>query len=235
VRDEKELRKIALRINARRISLAQQQHWIDHATAGLKKIEDEVASTTLTARNLAEQLDSLTAQKEDITNHVRRKLELKELDATTTNLMRLKNNRIKEEVRLQKKHNNFAIKNFEHNQVLDKLHQMRTGQGLALGQLYDPKPYRFAQQDLDSNSEIEADAEQETTSEETQAAEEAAYGEAGAEFEESSETEGESQTESDAQTEEYSVSEADSESDSYNENESEADVEGEAETEDSSE
>jgi len=56
----------------------------------LKKIEDEITSTTDTARSIAEQLDSLTAQKDDILNHVRRKLELKELDATTSNLMRLK-------------------------------------------------------------------------------------------------------------------------------------------------
>jgi hypothetical protein len=170
VKDEQELRKIALRINHRRVALRQQQHWIDSATEGLKKIETEISQTTSTARNLAEQLDALTAQKEDITNHVRRAVLLKELDRTSSNLMRLKNSRMKEEVRLQKKHNKFAIQNHEHNNVLKRLHTMRTKHGLALGKLEDPKPYRFAQVDMENEGEQEtqqegeqeAEAEQET-------------------------------------------------------------------------
>lgn len=143
-RDERALRQIALRINHRRVALRQQQHWIDSATEGLAKVKTEIATTSETARNLAEQLDALQAQRADIAHHVRRAALLKELDATSSNLMRLKNARMNEEVRLQKKHNEFAIENHEHNQVLDKLNHMRTKQGLALGKLHDPKPYRFA-------------------------------------------------------------------------------------------
>jgi len=198
VRDEKELRKIALRINHRRISLAQQTHWIDHATDGLKKIEHEIASTTDTARNLAEQLDALSAQKDDILNHVRRKLQLRELDNQSSTLMRLKNARMKEEIRLQKKHNQFAIKNYEHNQVLDKLNQMRTQQGLALGQLHDPKPYRFME--MDSNTEESEQAENESEQESDADAETEA--EAGAEAEDSSEEAAETETQTEAESEE---------------------------------
>jgi len=158
VKDERELRKIAFRINHRRKSLLQQQHWIDHASEGLKKIESEIATTTDTARNLASQLDTLNAQKEDIVSHVRRAIELKELDNTSTTLNRLKTARLAEEVRLQKKHNGFVIENHEQNEVLKKLHQMRTAQGLALGQLHDPKPYRFAQQGMEEASESEVEA-----------------------------------------------------------------------------
>lgn len=171
VKDEQELRKIALRINHRRVSLRQQQHWIDSATEGLKKIETEISQTTNTARNLAEQLDALTAQKEDITNHVRRAVLLKELDRTSSNLMRLKNSRMKEEIRLQKKHNSFALKNHEHNKVLDRLNTMRTKHGLALGKLDDPKPYRFAQVGMEeaateqNQQETEVDAEQQDAAE----------------------------------------------------------------------
>jgi hypothetical protein len=171
VKDEQELRKIALRINHRRISLRQQQHWIDSATEGLKKVETEISQTTNTARNLAEQLDALTAQKEDITNHVRRAVLLKELDRTSSNLMRLKNSRMKEEVRLQKKHNKFAIQNHEHNKVLKRLHTMRTKHGLALGKLKDPKPYRFAQVDMEQNEQGEQEQEQEQEQEGEQEAE----------------------------------------------------------------
>jgi hypothetical protein len=149
-KDLKELRKVAFRINHRRIALRQQQMWIDSAKEGLAKIEAEIKTTTDTAGNLAEQLDALTAQKEDITNHVKRAILLKELDQTSSNLMRLKNARMEEEVSLQKKHNNFAIKNHEHNQVLDKLAKMRQIKGLALGKIDDPKPYRFAQAGLDA-------------------------------------------------------------------------------------
>lgn len=161
-KDELELRKIAVRINHRRVSLRQQQHWIDSATEGLRKIETEIVQTTNTARNLAEQLDALTAQKEDITNHVRRAVLLKELDITSSNLMRLKDSRMKEEVTLQKKHNKFAIRNHEHNRVLARLHEMRTKNGLALGKLADPKPYRFVQQGLDAATETQNTASNES-------------------------------------------------------------------------
>jgi len=171
VKDEQELRKIALRINHRRVSLRQQQHWIDSATEGLKKIETEISQTTATARNLAEQLDALTAQKEDITNHVRRAVLLKELDRTSSNLMRLKNSRMKEEVRLQKKHNGFAVQNHEHNKVLKRLHTMRTKGGLALGKLEDPKPYRFAQVGMEEATEGETETEQEGEAEQETEAE----------------------------------------------------------------
>lgn len=172
VKGEQELRKIALRINHRRVSLRQQQHWIDSAREGLERMEREIASTTQNAQNLAEQLDALHAQRQDIVNHVRRAVLLKELDQTSSNLMRLKNARMKEEVSLQQKHNEFALKNHEHNTVLGKLHDMRTKQGLALGKLEDPKPYRFAQEGLEAqepeqqslleisaDSEVDADAE----------------------------------------------------------------------------
>jgi hypothetical protein len=165
VKDELELRKIALRINHRRVSLRQQQHWIDAATEGLKRIETEIAATTNTARNLAEQADALQAQKEDITNHVRRQVLIKELDATSGNLMRLKNARMKEEVAAQKRHNARAIKNSEHNKVLERLHRMRTQQGLALGKLNDPKPYRFQQVEAEAETQTETEATQEADSE----------------------------------------------------------------------
>lgn len=158
-KDLKELRKVAFRINARRIALRQQQMWIDSAKDGLAKIEAEIRTTTDTAGNLAEQLDALTAQKEDITNHVKRAVLLKELDQTSSNLMRLKNARMEEEVSLQKKHNAFAVKNHAHNIVLDKLAKMRQTKGLALGKIDDPKPYRFAQAGLDAAAE-ETNAEQ---------------------------------------------------------------------------
>lgn len=153
VKGEQELRKIALRINHRRVSLRQQQHWIDSAREGLERMEREIASTTQNAQNLAEQLDALHAQRQDIVNHVRRAVLLNELDQTSSNLMRLKNARMKEEVALQQKHNDFALKNHEHNTVLGKLNDMRTKQGLALGKLEDPKPYRFAQQGLEAEAE----------------------------------------------------------------------------------
>lgn len=162
LKDEQELRRIALRINHRRVSLRQQQHWIDSATEALRKIETEIAQTTNTARNLAEEMDALTAQKEDITNHVKRAILLKELDRTSSNLMRLKDSRMQEEVELQKKHNKFALRNHEHNEILSKLHEMRTKHGLALGKLADPKPYRFAQQGLESKNEAQAETETET-------------------------------------------------------------------------
>jgi hypothetical protein len=162
VKDEKELRKIALRINHRRVSLRQQQHWIDAATEGLRKIEAEIASSTDTARNLAEQLDALTAQKNDITAHVRRAQLLKELDNSSSNLMRLKDARLAEEIDLQKKHNERAVRNAKHNDVLDKLNHMRTKNGLALGKLHDPKPYRFAQVGLEAAAEEQGQAEAES-------------------------------------------------------------------------
>jgi len=214
VRDEKELRKIALRINHRRTSLAQQSHWIDHATDGLKNIESEIASTTDTARNLAEQLDALTAQKDDILHHVRRKLQLRELDNQSSTLMRLKNARMKEEIRLQKKHNKFAIKNYEHNQVLEKLDKMRTQQGLALGQLHDPKPYRFME--VESNSEETQQADNEAEQE----AETEAEGEVESEDESTSEESAEAETEADAGAE--AEGEAEESSDEAAETEAEA-------------
>lgn len=198
VKDEQELRQIALRINHRRISLRQQQHWIDSAREGLAKVETEISQTTATARNLAEELDALTAQKEDITNHVRRAVLLKELDRTSSNLMRLKDSRMKEEVSLQKKHNKFAIRNHEHNQVLERLNSMRTKHGLALGKLADPKPYRFAQvgmeaaaeegntQEAEAETEVEAETEFETE------------GESEAEAETTQESEAEAETEVEA-------------------------------------
>lgn len=159
VRDERELRQIALRINHRRVSLKQQDHWIRSATEGLAKIEGEIASTKETAANLARQLDALEAQKADITAHARRQVLMKEWDNQSSTLMRLKDRRLKEEVAMQKKHNQFALRNHEHNAVLEKLNHMRTQQGLALGTLEDPKPYRFAQVGLDAEAEAEAEAE----------------------------------------------------------------------------
>jgi len=184
VRDEKALRQIALRINARRVALRQQQHWIDMATEGLNKVQLEISTTAETARNLAEQLDALNAQRADIANHVRRAMLLKELETTSNNLMRLKDARTKAEVQAQVKHNEFAVRNHEHNQVLEKMHQMRTKGGLALGKLHDPKPYRFKQiapkvqedqpvaaiemsseADAESKGETEVEGENETESE----------------------------------------------------------------------
>jgi len=141
---------------------------------------------------------------------VRRKLQLRELDNTSSNLMRLKNARIKEEVRLQKKHNKFAIRNYEHNQVLEKLNKMRTQQGLALGQLYDPKPYRFMevnaeeQQEQEQEAEGEAETETEQDSENENEAESDAESESDASAEDSTETEAESEAESEESTEEPS-------------------------------
>jgi len=223
VKAEQELRKIALRINHRRISLAQQQHWIDRATTGLRKIEGEVASTTATARNLAEQLDSLTAQKDDITNHVRRAIQLKELDAQSSTLMRLKNSRLKEEVRLQQKHNEFAIKNHEHNNVLARLHEMRTKQGLALGQLHDPKPYRFAQEGLEAEVEAETDA--------SHAAHLETSSDADAEGETEADVDSETEIAADTETDSEATTEADVAADQAAEGEVESEVETEAQSE----
>jgi hypothetical protein len=163
-RDKLELKKIALRIFHRRVALKQQQHWIDRATEGLKHLDDEIATSTETARNLAEQLDALQQQKIDITQHVRRDMLLKELDRTSSNLMRLKNRRMDQEINLQAKHNKFAMQNHGHNLVLAKLHKMRTEGQLGLGYLEDPKPYRFQQVESEQqeNSQAEAQAEQET-------------------------------------------------------------------------
>jgi len=158
--DEKELRKVALRLNHRRISLMQLQHWIDHASGEYKHTEQQIKSTTDTARNLAEQLDSLNAQRDDIANHVRRSIQLKELDRQSAGLMRLKEVRVAEEVALQTKHNAFAIRNNEINGVMAKLHDMRTKKGLALGKLADPKPYRFAQAGLEAADAVAAEAGQ---------------------------------------------------------------------------
>jgi peptidoglycan hydrolase CwlO-like protein len=197
-RDERELRKLALRINHRRISLQQQDQWIRSATEGLARIESEITSTHDTAKNLARQLDSLEAQKKDLTNHIRRNFLLKEWDAQSSTLMRLKDRRLKDEVSLQKKHNEFALRNHEHNQVLTKLHNMRSKQGLALGLLDDPKPYRFAQQGMEAASEEAAEQEQEQAAE----AEIEQGSEAEAEAEQSTEAEAESQTEEAATSEE---------------------------------
>jgi hypothetical protein len=164
-KDQMALKRIALRINHRRISLRQQQQWIDSATEGLRKLEQEIKTTTDTATNLAEQLDALNQQREDIANHVRRAMLLKELDQTSANLMRLKNARMAQEVHLQKKHNGFAAQNAKHNRILKKLHHMRTVGKLPLGYLDDPKPYRFQQVDAESKAEanVEATAAAEAT------------------------------------------------------------------------
>lgn len=207
VKGEQELRKIALRINHRRVSLRQQQHWIDSAREGLERMEREIASTTQNAQNLAEQLDALHAQRQDIVNHVRRAVLLKELDQTSSNLMRLKNARMKEEVSLQQKHNDFALKNHEHNTVLGKLHDMRTKQGLALGKLEDPKPYRFAQEGL------EAQAEEEPQSQSLL------------------EISAESEVDADAELDADADADADSEADVEAEGEAESEVEADAEQE----
>jgi len=150
------LKKIALRINHRRVALKQQQTWIDGANEGLKRLQDEIKATTSTAQNLAEQLDALQQQREDVANHVRRAMLLKELDQTSANLMRLKNARMKQETGLQKKHNAFAVQNRKHNSVLKKLHKMRTTGKLPLGYLEDPKPYRFQQVENGAAAEGEA-------------------------------------------------------------------------------
>jgi len=63
---------------------------------------------------------------------------MKELDSTSSNLMRLKTARMREEVTLQNKHNKLAVKNHEHNQTLQKLLHMRNKLGLQLGYLPDP-------------------------------------------------------------------------------------------------
>jgi hypothetical protein len=225
VKDEKELRKIALRILHRRVSLKQQQHWIDRATDGLRKIESEISTTTDTARNLAEQLDALTAQKNDITNHVRRAILLKELDNTSSNLMRLKNARMKEEVSLQQKHNKFAIRNHEHNQVLKRLHKMRTKHGLKLGYLEDPKPYRFAQQGIESA--VEESNQQEVETEGETEAETEVEADQEQEVEQEADVDATAETQSEAQTE----TETDAAAETETEGEAEAEVEQSTEQE----
>jgi len=221
VRDEQELRKIALRINHRRVALRQQTHWVDSATDALKKVENEIGSTTDTARNLAEQLDTLEAQKQDILNHVRRAVLIKELDATSSNLMRLKDSRVKEEVRAQKKHNKFAIRNARHNKILHRLHRMRTKMGLPLGKLEDPKPYRFAQEGMEAAQEeansAEAETEQESESE--------------TEGEQSQEADAETESDADAEVEADTAAEAEGESATQTETESQSESESQAEAE----
>ena len=224
VRDERELRQIALRINHRRVSLKQQDHWIRSATEGLAKIEGEIASTKETAANLARQLDALEAQKADITAHARRQVLMKEWDNQSSTLMRLKDRRLKEEVALQKKHNQFALRNHEHNAVLQKLNAMRTQQGLALGTLEDPKPYRFAQVGLDAEAEAEAEA----AAEEDVAALEVATA---AESEAALAAEAEQSVEAEVQAEMEADSEADAETDAEVDAELDAEVEAEMEAE----
>jgi len=160
-KDERELRKMALRINHRRTSLRQQDAWIRSATEGLARIEGEIETTHATATNLAAQLDSLEAQRIDLGNHIRREALLKELSNQDKSLMRLKDHRLSREVGLQKQHNEFAVRNHKHNQVLAKLNQMRTGQGLALGKLDDPKPYAFVETNNEADSEDAAELEAE--------------------------------------------------------------------------
>jgi len=163
-KDERELRKMALRINHRRVALKQQDAWIRSATEGLARIESEIETTHATAKNLAEQLDSLEAQRTDLGNHIRREALLKELDNQSSGLMRLKDHRMSREVGLQKKHNEFALRNHKHNQVLAKLNQMRTGQGLTLGKLDDPKPYVFMESsnaaETEDSAEIDAEIDE---------------------------------------------------------------------------
>jgi len=222
VRDERELRQIALRINHRRVSLKQQDHWIRSATEGLAKIEGEIASTKETAANLARQLDALEAQKADITAHARRQVLMKEWDNQSSTLMRLKDRRLKEEVALQKKHNQFALRNHEHNAVLQKLNTMRTQQGLALGTLEDPKPYRFAQVDMDAEAEAEAEAAAE---------EDVAALEVATESEAALAAEAEQSVEAEVQAEMDADSEADAETDAEVDAELDAEVEAEMEAE----
>lgn len=152
---------MALRINHRRTALRQQDAWIRSATEGLARIESEIETTHATATNLAAQLDSLEAQRVDLGNHIRREALLKELSNQDQGLMRLKDHRLSREVGLQKQHNEFAVRNHKHNQVLAKLNKMRTGQGLALGKLDDPKPYAFVETNNEADSEdaAELDAE----------------------------------------------------------------------------
>lgn len=224
VRDERELRQIALRINHRRVSLKQQDHWIRSATEGLAKIEGEIASTKETAANLARQLDALEAQKADITAHARRQVLMKEWDNQSSTLMRLKDRRLKEEVAMQKKHNQFALRNHEHNAVLEKLNHMRTQQGLALGTLDDPKPYRFAQVGLDAEAEAEAEA----AAEEDVAALEVATE---AQSEAALAAEAEQSVEAEVQAELDAEAQADAEIDAELDAEMEADVDADADAE----
>jgi len=236
VKDEQELRKIALRINHRRVSLRQQTHWIDSATDSLKTIENEIGQTTDTARNLAEQLDALEAQKQDILNHVRRAVLIKELDSTSSNLMRLKDSRVKEEVSAQQKHNKFAIRNARHNKILKRLNRMRTKMGLALGKLDDPKPYRFAQEGMQAAHEEANQAEAETAQESEQSAEAEAEASTEVEAEVDSESEAdagvEADTEAEAEGEQATETESQSEAESEQSSESESQAEADAEDKD---
>jgi len=167
-KDEREIRKMALRINHRRTALRQQDAWIRSATEGLARIESEISSTHETAKNLADQLDALEAQRADITAHIRRNAHLNELEAQSSGLMRLKDHRMKLEVGYQKRHNERALRNHRHNQVLAKLQQMRTTQGLALGKLDDPKPYSFVQQGLEDVQQAAAHVAEDTAAVEVQ-------------------------------------------------------------------
>lgn len=89
-RDKRRLRRLALRLNNRRIALKQQQQWITDAQNGIAKIKEEMRQTGATSRSLSAQLDALQNQKNIIMNHVRQELLQQQLDATSSTLKALK-------------------------------------------------------------------------------------------------------------------------------------------------
>jgi hypothetical protein len=124
--DKAELKKIALRLEHRRISLNQQKSWITEAESGIKKIEDEMRHTRDTSVNLAKQIDALQNQKQIILNHVRQQLLQKELDQASIQLVRLKKSQVEQTIKTEEELDKHALANKKANTILSLIRQKRT-------------------------------------------------------------------------------------------------------------
>jgi len=197
-KDRKELKKVARRLNNRRIALTQQSHWIIDAQNGIAKIQEEVRQTKATSKNLKDQLGALETQKQIIMNHVRQQVLQQELDAASIHLARLAKPQAESVAKTESELDKQTLAGHAANEKLKTVRSTRLANLKKITAKKNAAKPRFHQVDSEAESQQETQTETETETETD------ADADADSETQAEAETETESESSNEAEAEESS-------------------------------